>query len=475
MAGEVPLAISGVDFSAELPVDESSDGYVAHPVLRALPHNLPASKNESTLIIPMRVLIAEDDPALATFVQKGLEAEHYAVDVTHDGEQAKAMATELDYDLFMLDLNLPRMDGISILRHLRPRKPSMPILVLTSRNRVEDRVQCLDLGADDYMGKPFSFIELSARIRALLRRSHLPAASVLTVADLKLDRVERKVERASKRIELTSKEFGLLEYLMLNAGRRVSRTMIIEHVWNLSFDTGTNVIDVYVNYLASCKVLPFNASGLIQLDMGITFALIDVLLGGEGASQPPSRDITEIEEQVAETAMRIIFRELQIAWQALAVEFQFEERKQTGEAQQLMALEERMLCLGFEVAMKDRRGGMTIAIPTVISSALLRKISVVRPRFYTRPGAADFPRLWRKALRNCPFRLDLGLPARAMSAELADIHPGKVIALGQPANAPATFFAQDQPIYMVNVARVGQMRAAQILSAVEAPTERKPV
>lgn len=197
----------------------------------------------------MRVLIAEDDPALATFVRKGLEAEHYAVDVAHDGEQAKAMATELDYDLFMLDLNLPRMDGVAILRQLRPRKPSLPILVLTGRNRVEDRVQCLDLGADDYMGKPFSFSELSARIRALLRRSHLPAASVLKIADLKLDRVERKVERASKRIELTSKEFGLLEYLMLNAGRRVSRAMIIEHVWNLSFDTGTNVVDVYVNYL----------------------------------------------------------------------------------------------------------------------------------------------------------------------------------------------------------------------------------
>ena len=199
----------------------------------------------------MRVLIAEDDPALATFVRKGLEAEHYAVDVTHDGEQARAMASELDYDLFMLDLNLPRLDGVTILRHLRPRKPSMPILVLTSRNRVEDRVQCLDLGADDYMGKPFSFAELSARIRALLRRSHLPAASTLAVADLKLDRVERKVERAGKRIELTSKEFSLLEYLMLNAGRRVSRTMIIEHVWNLSFGTGTNVIDVYVNYLPS--------------------------------------------------------------------------------------------------------------------------------------------------------------------------------------------------------------------------------
>ena len=133
MAAEVPLAIAAVDFFAEPPVDESSVSYVA--VLRALPNKVARSKNESNLIIPMRVLIAEDDPALATFVQKGLEAEHYAVDVTHDGEQAKAMASELDYDLFMLDLNLPRIDGISILRHLRPRKPSMPILILTSRNR----------------------------------------------------------------------------------------------------------------------------------------------------------------------------------------------------------------------------------------------------------------------------------------------------------------------------------------------------
>src|SRR5579862_8545298 len=196
----------------------------------------------------MRILIAEDDSALASFVQKGLEAEHYAVDVSHDGEQARAMAGELDYDLLMLDLNLPRVDGMTILRHLRTRKPSMPILVLTSRNRVEDRVQCLDLGADDYLGKPFSFSELSARIRALLRRCHLPAESVLTVEDLKLDRVERRVERGGRRIDLTGKEFALLEYLMRNAGRRITRAMIIEHVWNLSFDTCTNVVDVYVNY-----------------------------------------------------------------------------------------------------------------------------------------------------------------------------------------------------------------------------------
>jgi two-component system copper resistance phosphate regulon response regulator CusR len=194
----------------------------------------------------MRILIAEDDVALASFVKKGLEAEHYATDVSADGEQSRAMAGEFDYDLVVLDLNMPRLDGVTVLRYLRTKKPSMPILVLTGRTRVEDRVQCLDLGADDYLVKPFSFSELSARIRALLRRSHLPAESVLTVDDLKLDRVERRVERSGKRIELTSKEFALLEYLMRNAGRRITRAMIIEHVWNLSFDTCTNVVDVYV-------------------------------------------------------------------------------------------------------------------------------------------------------------------------------------------------------------------------------------
>ena len=196
----------------------------------------------------MRILIAEDDASLASFVKKGLDAEHYAVDVSSDGEQARAMAGEFDYDLVVLDLSLPRLDGVAILRYLRTRKPSMPIIVLTGRTRVEDRVECLDLGADDYLGKPFSFSELSARIRALLRRCHLPAESVLTVDDLKLDRVERKVERAGRRIDLTGKEFALLEYLMRNAGRRITRAMIIEHVWNLSFDTCTNVVDVYVNY-----------------------------------------------------------------------------------------------------------------------------------------------------------------------------------------------------------------------------------
>jgi DNA-binding response OmpR family regulator/flagellar motor protein MotB len=197
--------------------------------------------------------MAEDDQALAKFVRQGLEGEHYSVDVFPDGEQARTAASELDYDVVILDLNLPKLDGVSVLRHLRLKKPSLPVLVLTQRTRVEDRVQCLDTGADDYLPKPFSFSELSARIRALVRRSHLPSESVLTVADLKLDRVEHRVERAGLRIELTTKEFSLLEYLMRNAGREVTRSMIIEHVWNLTFDTTTNVVDVYINY-ASAQV-----------------------------------------------------------------------------------------------------------------------------------------------------------------------------------------------------------------------------
>ena len=220
----------------------------------------------------MRILIAEDDSALSSFVKKGLEAEHYAVDSVADGEQARAMASEFDYDLVILDLSLPRLDGVSILRHLRTRKPSIPILILTGKTRIEDRVLCLDLGADDFMGKPFAFSELSARIRALLRRSHLPAESVLTVDDLKLDRVERRVERAGRRIDLTSKEFALLEYLMRNAGRRITRAMIIEHVWNLSFDTTTNIVDVYVAYLRR-KVDSLSPRHLIHTIRGVGYEL----------------------------------------------------------------------------------------------------------------------------------------------------------------------------------------------------------
>jgi two-component system copper resistance phosphate regulon response regulator CusR len=184
----------------------------------------------------MRILVVEDDVPLAKFIGKGLEEEHYAVDIVHDGEQARGMACESDYDLVILDLNLPGMDGISILQRLRDHK-RLPVLILTGRTRLEDRIRALDLGADDCVLKPFSFAELSARVRALLRRGNTTHVDLkLRVADLELDRVQRTVARAGKRIELTSKEFALLEYLMRNAGRRVTRTMIIEHVWNLKFD-----------------------------------------------------------------------------------------------------------------------------------------------------------------------------------------------------------------------------------------------
>jgi two-component system, OmpR family, copper resistance phosphate regulon response regulator CusR len=220
----------------------------------------------------MRILIAEDDEALGKFVRQGLEGEQYTVEIYKDGEQARSAATESEYDLVVLDLNLPKLDGVSVLRHLRLKKPSLPVLVLTQRTKVEDRVQCLDTGADDYLAKPFSFTELSARIRALIRRSHLPSESVLTIGDLKLDRVQRVVERGGLKIDLTTKEFALLEYLMRNAGRDVTRSMIIEHVWNLTFDTTTNVVDVYINYLRR-KIDDGHTPKLIHTVRGVGYAI----------------------------------------------------------------------------------------------------------------------------------------------------------------------------------------------------------
>src|ERR1700693_4818882 len=218
----------------------------------------------------MRILIAKDDTGLASLIKRNLEAEHFEVAVSAAGKEASAMASKGNFDLVVLDLSM--LDGVAILTFLRTQKPSVPILVLTGHNRVDDRVQCLDLGADDCLCKPFSFAELSARIRALMRRSHLPTESVLAVDDLKLDRVERRVERAGRRIDLTSKEFCLLEYLMRNAGRRITRAMIIEHVWNLSFDTCTNVVDVYVNYLRR-KVDDGYGKHLIHTIRGVGYEL----------------------------------------------------------------------------------------------------------------------------------------------------------------------------------------------------------
>jgi two-component system copper resistance phosphate regulon response regulator CusR len=220
----------------------------------------------------VRILIAEDDRPVASFLKKGLEAEHYAVDIVPDGQEALYMAEEYDYDLVLLDLVLPKMDGLQVLRQIRNRKKNLPVLVLTGRTRVEDRVKGLDLGADDYMVKPFAFRELTARVRALLRRGDVATGFKLQVADLELNLVERTVRRGERRLELTPKEFGLLEYLMRNQGRAVSRPMIIEHVWNFSFDTMTNVVDVYINYLRK-KVDEGGTQKLIHTVRGVGYRI----------------------------------------------------------------------------------------------------------------------------------------------------------------------------------------------------------
>jgi two-component system copper resistance phosphate regulon response regulator CusR len=220
----------------------------------------------------MRLLIAENDASLATFLNNGFGAEHYAVDLTRSGEEAKTLIQKNEYDAAILDLNLAQTDSMETLQHFRSKRPHLPMLILTSRNRPEERVQALDLGADDLMLKPFSFAELSARVRAVLRRAARAQQAMLRMDDLEVNRVEHSVRRASRTIELTPKEFGLLEYLMRNEGQRVTRSQIIEHVWNLSFDTMTNVVDVYINYLRK-KIDTPDERKLIHTIRGIGYAM----------------------------------------------------------------------------------------------------------------------------------------------------------------------------------------------------------
>jgi two-component system, OmpR family, copper resistance phosphate regulon response regulator CusR len=197
----------------------------------------------------MRILIAEDDAPLASFVAKAFLAEEHECQIAADGEQALAKLNAESFDLLILDLNLPRLTGAEVLKRIRARDPEIPILILTATDHVAERVACLDAGADDYLTKPFSFSELSARVRALMRRKARPMQTVLRAADLELDCVLRTVRRSGKEIDLTPREFSLLEYLMRNSGHHVTRSNIIENVWKLPSDTPTNVVDVYVNYL----------------------------------------------------------------------------------------------------------------------------------------------------------------------------------------------------------------------------------
>jgi DNA-binding response OmpR family regulator len=221
------------------------------------------------------VLVAEDDVPLANFLRRQLESESYDVNLVQDGEAAAEVVAREKYHLLILDLNLPKMDGVAVLNQVRPKQPQLPILVLTGRTEVEDRILSLDSGADDCLLKPFSFSELTARVRALLRRNPYLPGSTLHVADLTLDTREFRVERAGKRINLSGKEFALLEYLMRNARQTVTRAMIMENVWNMPFDNSTNLVDVYVKYVRDKVDNSEFSTPLIRTVRGVGYVFSD--------------------------------------------------------------------------------------------------------------------------------------------------------------------------------------------------------
>jgi DNA-binding response OmpR family regulator len=222
----------------------------------------------------MRLLLVEDETKLSELVARALRAERYAVDVAEDGEQGWQLADSYQYDLVILDLMLPKLSGQELLRRIRRKNQHVPILVLTARDATEEKVQNFEAGADDYLTKPFAFAELSMRVKALLRRGPVARSSVLRVADLEVDRLSQQVRRAGKRIELTPKEYALLEYLAANPGRVFSRTMIIEHVWDQSFEGLTNIVDVYVRHLRAKVDDPFPVK-LIRTVRGVGYGLTE--------------------------------------------------------------------------------------------------------------------------------------------------------------------------------------------------------
>ncbi len=219
----------------------------------------------------MRLLVVEDEKRIADFLCRGLQGAGYAVDAAGTGAAALEQIHATDYDLVILDLMLPDMDGLHLLEKIRNRKIGPPVLILSARGALDDRVKGLETGADDYLTKPFAFVELLARVRALLRRGQ-PAPEKLQVADLALDAIRRKVTRGGETIELAPKEFGILEYMMRNRGRPLSRTMIVEHVWDMDYDGLTNIVDVYIRHLRS-KIDDRYPLKLIQTVRGIGYMI----------------------------------------------------------------------------------------------------------------------------------------------------------------------------------------------------------
>jgi heavy metal response regulator len=222
----------------------------------------------------MSILVIEDEKKVARFIQQGLEEERYTVDLAYNGEDGLHLATEKEYELIILDVMLPKMTGLDVTRRLRTEGHTTPILMLTAKTATEDKVAGLDSGADDYLTKPFAFAELVARVRSLLRRGAIEKSIVLTAADLELDTVAHRARRGEKEIELTAKEYALLEFFLRNKDRVLSRTIIAEHIWNYHFDTGTNLIDVYVNHLRG-KIDAGFSPRLIHTVRGVGYVLRD--------------------------------------------------------------------------------------------------------------------------------------------------------------------------------------------------------